>query len=68
MILKFVRFLLFLYRKFSFLPYTCRFYPSCSYYAEEALERHGLVNGTFLALKRLIRCNHWFPGGYDPVP
>ncbi|HMH17365.1 MAG TPA: membrane protein insertion efficiency factor YidD [Burkholderiales bacterium] len=46
----------------------CRFHPSCSAYALEALERHGTAHGVWLALKRLTRCHPWHPGGYDPVP
>lgn len=46
----------------------CRFHPSCSAYALEALERHGSWRGSWLALKRLARCNPWHPGGCDPVP
>ncbi len=46
----------------------CRFYPSCSAYALEALERHGAVAGCWLALRRLLRCHPWHPGGFDPVP
>jgi putative membrane protein insertion efficiency factor len=46
----------------------CRFHPSCSAYASEALEKHGLYNGGGLALKRLCRCHPWNAGGYDPVP
>jgi uncharacterized protein len=46
----------------------CRFYPSCSCYAHEALERHGALRGTWLAAKRLLRCQPFSPGGYDPVP
>jgi uncharacterized protein len=47
---------------------SCRFHPSCSEYAQEALERHGVRRGAWLALKRVGRCHPWHPGGYDPVP
>jgi putative membrane protein insertion efficiency factor len=50
------------------LPPHCRFYPSCSAYALEALEVHGAVRGTGLAAKRIGRCHPWHPGGLDPVP
>jgi putative membrane protein insertion efficiency factor len=50
------------------LPPTCRFYPSCSAYAVEALEVHGVARGTGLALWRLLKCAPWHPGGIDPVP
>lgn len=50
------------------LPARCRFYPSCSAYALEALARHGPVRGTGLAAWRLLRCHPFNPGGYDPVP
>lgn len=50
-----------------FLP-RCRFYPTCSQYAVEAIERFGAFKGGLLALWRLLRCNPLFPGGYDPVP
>jgi len=50
------------------LPPACRFFPSCSSYAREALERHGAPRGVKLALRRLARCHPWSPGGYDPVP
>jgi putative membrane protein insertion efficiency factor len=47
---------------------SCRFIPSCSQYALEAIERHGAGWGTWLALKRVLRCNPFSKGGYDPVP
>ena len=47
---------------------NCRFYPSCSDYASQAIERHGPLHGGLLALRRLGRCHPWHPGGYDPVP
>lgn len=46
----------------------CRYYPTCSQYAVEAVERFGAFKGSFLAIYRLLRCNPLFPGGYDPVP
>lgn len=58
------------YRRFvsPLLPPACRFYPSCSQYAYQAIERHGPVKGLALAVKRLLRCHPGNPGGYDPVP
>ena len=50
------------------LPPSCRFYPSCSHYAAEAIERHGVRRGSILALRRLLRCHPWGGSGYDPVP
>ena len=50
------------------LPARCRFYPSCSAYAQEALTRHGALRGSGLALWRLLRCHPFHPGGFDPVP
>ncbi len=50
-----------------FLPDTCRFYPSCSEFARQALASEGLVRGTWLALRRVGRCHPWGSAGYDPV-
>lgn len=47
---------------------NCRFYPSCSDYAIEALHTHGPLKGSALAARRILRCNPWHEGGYDPVP
>ena len=50
------------------LPRACRFEPTCSVYAMEAIERHGFLRGAGLAVKRLLRCQPFHPGGFDPVP
>ena len=50
------------------LPSACKFYPTCSMYAREAVERHGVIKGSWLAAKRLIRCRPFARGGFDPVP
>ena len=46
----------------------CRFYPTCSHYAEEAVRKHGAWRGSIMAVRRLFRCHPWHEGGYDPVP
>lgn len=49
-------------------PPSCRHYPSCSVYAVEAFEKHGVFKGMYLSVKRVLKCNPFFHGGYDPVP
>ena len=58
------------YRNFlsPFLGNNCRFYPSCSLYAQIAVERHGIFHGLWLSFKRLLKCHPWHHDGYDPVP
>lgn len=51
-----------------FLGNNCRFYPSCSLYAQIAIERYGVCYGLWLSLKRLLKCHPWHQNGYDPVP
>jgi putative membrane protein insertion efficiency factor len=51
-----------------FMPAACRFHPTCSEYAAEAVEVHGVIKGSALAAGRLMRCNPWSIGGFDPVP
>ena len=67
-----VRFLVLLVRLYQkaispLLPSTCRFYPSCSEYSVEALREHGALKGTWMTLKRILRCHPLSAGGYDPV-
>jgi putative membrane protein insertion efficiency factor len=50
------------------LPNACRFQPTCSQYAFEAIKKHGFARGSWLAAKRIARCNPFAEGGYDPVP
>ncbi len=51
-----------------FLGNNCRFYPSCSSYAQDAIETHGVIKGSGLAFRRLGKCHPWHEGGVDPVP
>jgi putative membrane protein insertion efficiency factor len=51
-----------------FTPATCRFYPTCSSYGLEAVQKHGALKGGWLTLKRIVKCHPFHPGGFDPVP
>jgi putative membrane protein insertion efficiency factor len=51
-----------------FWPPSCRFYPTCSHYAMEAIDKYGAWRGGLMAVRRVLRCGPWHPGGYDPVP
>jgi len=59
-----------LYQKFisPLKPATCRFQPTCSHYSYEAIQKHGAFKGIRLAIKRIVKCGPWHPGGFDPVP
>lgn len=67
---RFVLWLLRGYKRFisPLFPPACRFYPTCSVYAYQAIEQYGLVKGGFLAIKRILKCHPFNDGGYDPVP
>ncbi|MBP8203606.1 MAG: membrane protein insertion efficiency factor YidD [Pseudomonas sp.] len=63
--------LLIRFYRFAISPWlgsSCRFHPSCSAYAMEALEKHGVIKGSWLAIWRILRCHPWCDGGHDPVP
>ncbi|MBM3210989.1 membrane protein insertion efficiency factor YidD [Candidatus Poribacteria bacterium] len=61
--------LIHIYSKYisPFLPPSCRFYPTCSQYAQEAISRYGVIKGGWLSMKRISKCHPFHPGGYDPV-
>jgi uncharacterized protein len=65
-----VLFLIRFYQKLisPMLPASCRFYPSCSEYTYQAVEKYGFIHGGWLGLRRVSRCHPWNPGGFDPVP
>ncbi|HNZ55880.1 MAG TPA: membrane protein insertion efficiency factor YidD [Methylophilaceae bacterium] len=51
-----------------FFGQQCRFYPTCSHYAIEAIQKHGALFGSYYTIRRLLRCNPWCEGGHDPIP
>ena len=70
MMKKLVLFLIKFYQKFvsPLFPPSCRYTPTCSQYTFEAVQKYGVIKGLFLGIKRILRCNPFFPGGDDPVP
>lgn len=69
MLKKFLLGIIFLYQKISaHTPPRCRFYPTCSEYTKQAIEKYGIIKGGKLAFKRIIKCHPLNEGGYDPVP
>lgn len=67
---KAVLFLILFYQKYlsTLKPRTCRFYPTCSQYAYQAVNKFGVIKGLILSIKRILRCNPFYEGGYDPLP
>lgn len=63
-------FFLFIYKKFISpnLPQSCRFYPSCSVYSKQAFSKYGVSAGLWLTVKRVLKCQPFHPGGFDPLP
>lgn len=59
-----------IYQRFisPFFPSSCKFSPSCSKYGIEAINKHGTIKGLVLTVKRILKCNPWSKGGYDPIP
>jgi len=53
---------------FFWMPSSCRFEPSCSRYTEQAIQKYGLLRGSWMGAQRISRCHPWNPGGFDPVP
>jgi len=69
--MKYIALLLIRFYQYAISPHfppTCRYYPSCSVYAYEAVSKHGFLRGSFMAVKRILRCHPFHAGGYDPVP
>ncbi|AEE92737.1 conserved hypothetical protein [Tepidanaerobacter acetatoxydans Re1] len=69
MIKRFIILMILFYKKFisPLKPRCCRFYPTCSDYALLAIEKYGVISGGFKAIKRILKCHPFNPGGYDPV-
>lgn len=67
---KFLIALLTFYKKgiSPYLPHACRYQPTCSEYMSEALEKHGIIKGLYLGIRRILRCHPWGGSGFDPVP